>query len=523
MSKEDPESVRQEIEGPVVETSSGKVRGRTTNGVHVFKGIRYARAERFMPPVPVEPWSGIQEAETFGAIAPQTDPAPPSGPPYVILAQLPRPATPSTPAVENEDCLFLNVWASADAEGARRPVMVWLHGGFFYGGSGNGVDGSALAAHQEVVVISLNHRLNAFGFCHLADMGGPDFAHSGNAGMLDIVAALKWVRENIAAFGGDPDKITLFGTSGGGMKACFLASSPASRDLIARAAVQSGPGIRFMERDQATLASELLLRELKLNARDLDALRTVETTRLLAAYHRVARTLQPRRFIDLPCFSPVIDPDILPCHPFSPEASPLIRDVPMLVGWNADEMSFFMGRDPEGFELDEAGFKSRVSRMFNDTGAAASLYRNEFPEKSFSDLYIRAYSDVSLMLPVVVMAERKAATPGGVWLYRLDHPSPALGGKLGALHTMETPLIFNTTSTNPLTAGDNAALPIAAKMSAAWARFAATGSPQFADGTGEWPVFEASRRATMVLDSECRIEENGGSERLKLLRPLLDL
>jgi para-nitrobenzyl esterase len=380
---------------PVVETRLGKVRGVVADGVIAFKGLRYAVAERFMPPRAPAPWTGVQDAIAFGATAPQTNPNPPPGPPYVITAQFPRPANapPPAKAVESEDCLFLNVWTASAERGAKRPVMVWLHGGFFYGGSGATGDGSALAKRGDVVVVSLNHRLNAFGYCHLAEYGS-DFAHSGNAGMLDIVAALEWVRDNIEAFGGDPRRVMVFGASGGGMKTSFLMASPRAAGLIHRAGVQSGPGLRFMERDAASHATELLFAELGLKRGDVGGLRSMPVQQLLAGYHAVAEKLPPKRFIDLASFSPVIDPDLLPRHPFSPDAAPLTRTIPMLIGWNAQEMSFFMGNDPAGFELDEAGFRTRMQNFLGErANTAFDLYQRKYPGSSPSRRYIQAFSD----------------------------------------------------------------------------------------------------------------------------------
>ena len=507
---------------PVVETRYGRLRGRSVDGVHVFKGVRYAVADRFMPPRPPQPWAGIIDAFEFGAIAPQTDPSPPPGLPPVILAHLPRSAGLPPPPRESEDCLFLNVWAPASP--GRRAVMVWLHGGFFHSGSGNGVDGTRLARAHDVVVVSLNHRLNVFGFCHLEDIAGPDYAFSGNAGMLDIIAALEWVREHIELFGGDPDRVMVFGTSGGGMKTSFLMGSPRARGLLHRAGIQSGPGLRFMERDAASAVTERLLAELGLDRKGIDSLRTFEPQRLLAAAHTVARSLPPARFIDLPTFAPVLDPQLLPCQPFSPRAAPDVAPIPVLCGWTAQEMTFFMGNDPQGFALDEEGLRSRFVRLFGErAGTAEALYRSEFPGASPGELYIQAYSDLSLMLPVIAHAERLADRgSGGTWLYRLDLRSPALGGRLGAVHTLETPLIFDTAGANPLTSGSDDALQLAAQMSAAWARFAQTGAPG-GDALPDWPCYERTERRVMILDVRSRVESDPGWRRREFLAPMLDV
>jgi para-nitrobenzyl esterase len=477
-----------------------------------------------MPPHAPAPWTGVRDALVFGATAPQTNPNPPAGPPYVITAQFPRPANAPSPAkaFESEDCLFLNVWTASIDRSVRRPVMVWLHGGFFYGGSGATGDGSALARHGDVVIVSLNHRLNAFGYCHLADFGR-DYAHSGNAGMLDIVAALEWVRDNIEAFGGDPRRVMVFGASGGGMKTSFLMASPRARGLIHRAGVQSGPGLRFMERDAASRATELLFVELGLKPGDVGTLRTMPMQQLLGGYHAVAAKLPPKRFIDLPSFSPVIDADLLPHHPFSPEAAPLARPIPMLIGWNAQEMSFFMGNDPAGFDLDEAGLRVRLQGFMGDrSDAAYDLYERKYPGTSPSRRYIQAFSDYSLMVPVLAQADRKAAAGGGAtYAYRFGRQSPALGGKLGALHTSEAPYVFDLVDKSAVMTGNTPeAQALAGVMSSAWVHFAATGNPN-ATGVPYWPAYAEADRQIMLLDDRCSLASNPQAEERKLMAPLL--
>lgn len=497
---------------PVAQTSLGLVRGALQGGVMSFKGIRYARAERFQPPVAPAPWTGIVDTMGFGMSAPQSNPNPPPGPPYVILAQLPRPADappPPPPSPESEDCLFLNVWTSGLRDGRKRPVMVSLHGGFFYGGSGSGVDGSRLAARGDVVFVSLNHRLNAFGYTHLAGLGGEEFAHSGNAGMLDIVAALQWVRENIENFGGDPSRVMVFGTSGGGMKTTFLMASPHARGLLHRAGVQSGPALRFMERDAAAAVTDRLLHRLGIAPRDWATLRTLPVKELLAGYHAVAADLPPRNFAHLPCFAPVIDEALLPHHPFSPQAAAGTRDIPMLIGSNGQEMSFFWGNDPAAFSLDDAGLATRARVFLGErTEAVLAQYRAAYPAASPSRLYLQLFTDYSIQLPIITQAERKDGAPA--WLYRLDFQSPALGGELGALHTLETPFILDTTGAARALVGEGEEpARLARKMSDAWVSFAATGDPN-ASGGGlpHWPADERTARATMLLDRACRVEND---------------
>lgn len=518
---------------PVVETAQGRLTGLLgANGVASFRGVRYARAERFMPPQPPENWAGLRAASQFGASAPQTNASPPPGPPYVITAQIPRPdgaPPPPPPPPEDEACQFLNIWTAELGQQVRRPVMVWLHGGFFYAGSGSTIDGSALAASGEVVVVSLNHRLNAFGFTWLGDFDA-DFAHSGNAGMLDIMAALRWLKENIAAFGGDPDRITVFGTSGGGMKAAFLMASPAAAGLVQQAAAQSGPALRFMDVEQARRATHALFAALDLPQGDVRALQQVPSARLLAAYHSVAAQMPASRFIDLPCFAPVVDGEVLLQHPFSLDPAPQTRAIPMILGWNAQEMSFFMGTDPAGFTLDESGLEGRMQGLFGERAAGLlALYRQAYPQATPSRLWIQAHSDYSIMLPVMAQASRRAAAAGAhggadSFVYRLDFQSPALGGKLGALHTMESNLLFNTPRAGRAVLGDGPGPALlAARMSTAWARFAHTGVPDSGlEGVPGWSRFDLAGQNVMVFDQECRIEGDPSAAVRAAMADMLD-
>jgi para-nitrobenzyl esterase len=511
---------------PIAETRLGKVRGMRQGDVLSFRGIRYARAGRFMPPVAPDQWTGVLDATGFGASAPQSNPAPPPGPPYVILAQIPRPAgapPPPPPLPESEDCLFLNVWTSGLKDGRKRPVMVSLHGGFFYGGSGSGVDGSKLAARGDVVFVSLNHRLNTFGYAHLAELGGTDFAQSGNGGMLDIIAALEWVRDNIENFGGDPGRVMVFGTSGGGMKTTFLMASPRAQGLIHRAGVQSGPALRFIEPDVAAEATERLLHALDIPKADWSRLRHIPVPQLLAGYHAVATAQPPRNFAHLPHFAPVLDPVLLPAHPFSPDAAPCTRDIPMLIGSNGQEMSFFWGNDPAAFTLDEDGLATRARAFLGDrTDAVLALYRHAYPAATASRRYLQLFSDYSIQAPVIAQAERKQGAPA--WLYRLDYQSPALGGKLGALHTLETPFILNTVgSARPLVGEGDDPVALARKMSDAWVSFAATGDPNGGNtDLPHWPAYERGQRATMLLDRTCHVENDPARMARKALADLVE-
>jgi len=334
-----------------VATRAGLVRGQTEGGIHSFKGVPYGAptsgANRFMPPRPVQPWAGVREAVAYGPIAPQLsrDGAAAASPIDDARGQ------------EGEDCLVLNVFTPG-ADAAGRPVMFWCHGGGFISGSGGAAyDGSNLARRGDVVVVTINHRLNGLGFLHLGDIGGPEFAASGNVGMLDIVAALEWVRDNIAAFGGDPANVTVFGESGGGRKTAVLMAMPAAKGLFHRAIIESGPELRVNERPYATELAEAVLSELGLKPSQLEELQRLPLKRVMAALGAASAKMPSSNARG--GFRPVVDGTVLPSHPFSPAAPPISTDIPLLVGFNKTEATLFLAGDKLAFELDEEGLQKR--------------------------------------------------------------------------------------------------------------------------------------------------------------------
>lgn len=310
-------------EAPIVETASGRIAGVTADGVHVFKGVHYGKADRFMAPGKPEPWTGVREAVAYAGRSPQA---------YGV-AQRPELATvwgPIDTLPVGEDCLTLHLWTPG-LDNSKRPVMVWLHGGAFSFGSANALryDGTYLARLHDVVVIAVNHRLNIFGHLDLSQIGDERFAQSGNAGLLDLVAALQWVREHAQRFGGDPGNVTIFGQSGGGGKVSALLAMPSAKGLFHKAVIQSGASVRFAERERTAQLADAVLKHFGLGADRLDALQTLPIARLQEAIEPAQRTLPaPRyRLLDRYNFGPVIDGAVLAAHPFDPDAPSLSDDV----------------------------------------------------------------------------------------------------------------------------------------------------------------------------------------------------
>ncbi len=332
---------------PVVEIASGKLRGAHVDNIYAFKGVPYGASaigrNRFMPPQPPPPWSGVRDALVYAGHAPQS-PNRPKRRPELETILGPADTTP-----EGEDCLTLNLWTPGLGDRAKRPVMVWLHGGGFAYGSGNRAvtDGANLARRGDVVVVSINHRLNILGFLHLADIGGSSWAHSGNAGVLDLVAGLLWVRENIEHFGGDPGNVTIFGESGGGGKVSVLLAMPAARGLFHRAIIQSGAAIRASTRERANALAEAVLNEVGLSHDECERLQSLPIERLLAAMvpasRAVGRTKWP--LLDRYDFGPVVDGIDLPQHPCEPGAPAIADDVPLMIGGTREESAFFLAND----------------------------------------------------------------------------------------------------------------------------------------------------------------------------------
>lgn len=490
-----------------VETTHGHVRGDHKRGTYRYKGIPFAAppvgARRFRPPAPAESWTGVRDATGKFATAPQ-----PTGGVETLLGMQ------DGPPQSEADCLTLNVWTPAPDAG-RRPVMVWIHGGAFVSGTGSTAwyDGSNLAS-RDVVVVTLNYRLGALGFLHLADLGGERFAGSGNVGLLDQAAALRWVHDNIETFGGDPDNVTIFGESAGGMSVGTHLALPASQGSFHRAIAQSGAVANVHDRDQATAVTTRLLDLLDLGPDQIDALETIPFPSLIEAQDTISNDFGIAR--GLP-FQPVVDGVTLPEQPMAALRAGAAAGINLLTGTNRDEMRLFTSMDPRRDRLDDARLARRVQRFTgSDPDVLVRVYRDAAPDASPADLYEAIGTDAVFRMPAIEMAEAQSAH-ADVWVYEFHRASTAFGGSLGAAHAVEIPFALD----NLTAPGANffigepteAMQHLATQMADAWTAFARHGDPN-GSTLPAWGKYAPPSRPTMVFDLDSKVvEDPAGSRR----------
>lgn len=500
----------------IVRTSAGRVRGIARDKVSAFFGIPYgastADARRFMPPSKPGPWTGIRDAVEFGPRSPQ---GPSSLIPEVAAVDRREPAS--------EDCLCLNVWTPGLGAG-RRPVMVWLHGGGYSQGSGAFIiyDGANLACRHDVVVVTVNHRLNVFGYLYLAELGGEKYASSSNVGMLDIVAALEWVRDNIAAFGGDPSNVTIFGQSGGGGKVSTLMAMPSAKGLFHRAVVESASAIKGVPKDQATSSAEAFLAKVGLKSNQIDELQKMPVEQLVTAMGEGGAVGGNGLRL-----APVVDGHSLPRNPFDPDAPAISSTVPLLIGSVETEVTFMRATplDP----MDDDALRAHVKQVLRGADDAAvdrliDVYRKGRPNIKNTDLYLILASDATFRAGVLTEAERKADQgAASAYMYYFTWKSPVRDGKLRTFHTLEIPFVFdNVDLATAMTGSGQERYALADKISSAWVAFARTGNPSH-KGLPKWPAFDTKQRATMILSNECEVVDDPNGEERQALRGIRHL
>ncbi|KEQ02577.1 carboxylesterase/lipase family protein [Pseudorhizobium pelagicum] len=487
----------------VVETSRGRLLGALDDGVYSYLGVPYARAERFMPAEDVQPWKGVRPAVTYGE--------------NCFIPQMTAVAgdelfNPHRYLPMSENCQFVNVWTPGIKDGKKRPVMVWIHGGGFTNGSGielTSYDGHNLSKEGDVVVVTLNHRLNVLGFLDLSAYGD-EYKTSGNASVTDLVAALKWVNHNIEAFGGDPDNVTIFGQSGGGYKVRALMGTPAAKGLFGKAIVQSGSRVDSVT-DQASSrkVAELTLANLGLKAEDIGQLAEMDYYKLLAAANQALKDAAAQGAKDAR-YAPVQDGEYIPENPVGDRWVDQARDIPLMVGNTLNEFETVI-RNKVGDLVadnkntwDDEKAEAKLKQRFSDKAdAVGKAFLAAYPEKKLADAY---FVDLYFRPGAIRDLDLKAKQNGApVYSYMFAYESPVLDGIAMSWHCSELPYVFaNAGLVKTSTGGGQQALALSRKMSQAWVNFARSGKPS-AEGLPDWPAYTSDRPATMVFDAESRV------------------
>jgi para-nitrobenzyl esterase len=508
----------------VIETSAGRLRGRESEGLRIFRGVPYAEPPvgplRFRPPEPVRPWAGVRDALEPGPAPPQDG--------GMVARLLGMGATKTS-----EDCLTLDVWAPA-GPGEDRPVMVWIHGGSFTFGAGSQsvYDGAGLARRGDVVVVSLHYRLGALGWLALPAFEREEGGGLGNAGLLDQIEALRFVRENARAFGGDPERITVFGESAGAMSIGALLAAPAAEGLFARAILQSGAAHHAAPADRAVEVGERLLAELGLSSGDAAELRSLAPEAILEAQAKV-QAVGGLFHRGLP-FQPTVDGRVLPRAPHEALASGEGARVPILAGTNLDEWKLFGLGDPKAHALDAAALLRRVGRNVpgeDERGRphaerVVEAYREARAGRASTEpreLWFAIESDRNFRLPAIRLLESRVRAGLPCWKYLFTWASPALDGAVGSCHALEIPFVFGLdgdATVRGLVGDGDAARALASAMQEAWLAFARDGRPA-AGGLPDWEPYDETRRPTMILGAECALDDDPLADERRVWDPLI--
>lgn len=483
----------------IIETAYGKVEGKKLEDVFAWKGIPYAKPPvgplRFRPPVKPNPWEGVRDATNFSPVAAQSS--------SEIMNFLGNDI-----ADMSEDCLYLNIWSPA-ADNKRRPVMVWIHGGAFVSGSGSSswYDGASFASKGDVVVVTINYRLGPLGFLHLGEIGGEEYATSGNCGILDQVAALEWVKENIESFGGDPNRVTIFGESAGAMSIGVLLGLPSAQGLFQQAILQSGAARNAFPKEKATKIAQKLLQILEVDPSNLAELENIPVDKLLEASNQ----LPPMSLV------PVIDGVSLPEHPEAAMAKGSAKDVRILIGTNKDEYNLFTAFDPIWKNADQQTMAVIFDKTFGPLWPELSKQFGEGLELS-QDLYNQLMTMQVFTYPALKLAEQQINQGAPLWMYRFDWESPVFGGALKAAHAIEIPFVWNTLNkpgTENLTGASPGRQIVSNQMHEAWFAFAKYGDPS-TKGTPNWPQYDLEKRSTLIFNEESSVvEQPNEEERIK--------
>jgi para-nitrobenzyl esterase len=491
----------------VATTDAGKVRGYINDGIYTYKGIPYAEAKRFEAPQKPKTWSNIRSSMTYGPVAPLTDPT-------VFVADESEFVFDHSWGYTNEDCMRINIWTPNITDGKKRPVMFWIHGGGFVAGSSQELpsyDGENLARKGDVVVVSINHRLNILGYLDLSAYG-EKYKQSANLSVLDMKVALEWVKTNISNFGGDPENVTILGQSGGGAKVNTLMAMPSAKGLFHKAINQSG-SFRTAMLDKATtqaIAAEVL-KELNISADKVDEIQKVPYQTLSNAGKKALKTIEDKMKADgKPIigfglgWGPSIDGEVLPHQLFSKEAFELSKNIPLLIGTTLNEFSLFRGTMPASIS-DEKAMENIKRSYGNKADAYVAAVKKAYPS---TKMYQMFDYDLIFRPGAVEQANLKSALSGGAptYMYMFDWQSPVMDGKYKAVHCMEIAFCFdNIQRTKNMTGGTKEAQALANKVSQAWINFARLGNPNH-KGLPNWPAYNASNTATMHFDNTCVVK-----------------